>query len=186
MTGLLALWLPILLSAVAVFIASSIIHTMTPWHKHDFAALPDEAKTAAALRPLNIPPGDYHIPHPGSMAEMKSSGFAEKMKQGPVVIMTVLPNGPMTMGGSLTGWFVFCLVVSLLAGYAAGLTIAPGAAYMTVFRTVSTVAFMGYALAAWPQTIWYKKNVGTTIRGTIDALIFGLLTAGVFGWLWPR
>lgn len=186
MTSLFALWLPVLLSAAVVFIASSVIHMMTPWHKNDFATLPDEAKAAAALRPLNIPPGDYHIPHPGSMEEMKSSGFAEKMKQGPVVIMTVLPNGPMTMAGSLTGWFVFCLVVSLLAGYAAGLTIAPGATYMTVFRTVSTVTFMGYALAAWPQTIWYKKNLGTTIRGTIDALIFGLLTAGVFGWLWPR
>ncbi|HET7024946.1 MAG TPA: hypothetical protein VFI39_07080 [Gemmatimonadales bacterium] len=186
MTGLMALWLPILLSAVVVFIASSIIHMFTRWHNSDFATLPDEEKVRAALGPLKIPAGDYAVPKPVSMEDMKSSGFAEKHKTGPVVVMTVMTPGPISMSGSLVGWFVFCLVVSLLAGYAAGLTIAPGAAYMTVFRTVSTVTFMGYALAAWPLTIWYKRNLGTTIRGTIDALLFGLLTAGVFGWLWPR
>ncbi|MGB7211057.1 MAG: hypothetical protein WBC97_00345, partial [Gemmatimonadales bacterium] len=186
MTGLAALWLPILLSGVAVFIVSSIIHMLTPWHKHDFATLPDEGKVRAALGPLNIPPGDYMVPKPYSMEEMKSSAFADKHKAGPVVVMTVMRPGPITMGGSMMGWFVFCLVVSLLAAYTAGLTIAPGAAYMTVFRTVSTVTFIGYAIGNWPNTIWYKRNVGTMIKSTIDGLVYGLVTAGVFGWLWPK
>lgn len=186
MTGLMALWLPILLSGIIVFIASSIIHMFLPWHKNDFATLPDEAKVAGALRPLNIPPGDYMIPKPSSMEDMKSSAFAEKHKTGPVLTMTVMQPGPITMGPSLFWWFVFCVVVSLLAAYAAGLEIAPGAAYMTVFRMVSTVAFIGYGVGNWPNTIWYKRNLGTMIKGTIDALVYGLLTAGVFGWLWPH
>lgn len=186
MTGIMALWLPILLSAVIVFIASSIIHMFTPWHKNDFAPLPDEGKVAAALRPLNIPPGDYHMPRPTSMADMKSPAFAEKMKQGPVVMMTVMPSGPMSMGGSLVGWFVFCAVVSLLAAYVAGLHIGSGADYLTVFRTVSAVTFMGYVLGNWPNTIWYKRNLGTMLRTSLDGLFFAFLTGGVFGWLWPR
>ena len=186
MTGMMALWLPILVSGVIVFIASSIIHMFIPWHKNDFATLPDEEKVRSALGPLKIPPGDYMVPKPSSMEEMKSSGFAEKHKNGPVVLMTVMPNGPITMAPSLIWWFVFCVVVSALAGYAAGLAYGPGTMYMTVFRMVSTVAFIGYGVGNWPNTIWYKRNLGTMIKGTIDALIYGLLTAGVFGWLWPK
>lgn len=186
MTALTALWLPILLSGVIVFFASSIIHMVLPWHKNDFATLPDEEKVRAALGPLNIPPGDYMVPKPSSMEELKSPAFVEKHKAGPVVMMTVMPPGPMTMGPALFWWFIFCLVVSALAAYAAGLAIAPGAGYMTVFRMVSTVAFIGYGIGNWPNTIWYKRNPGTMIKGTIDALVYGLLTAGVFGWLWPR
>lgn len=186
MTGLMALWLPILLSAVLIFIASSIIHMLLPWHKNDFATLPDEEKVRAALGPLNIPPGDYIVPKPSSMEEMKSPAFAEKHLKGPVVMMTVMRPGPMTMGPALAWWFVYCLVVSVLAAYAAGLAYGPGADYLTVFRMVSTVAFVAYGIGNWPNTIWYRKNLGTMIRGTIDALIYGLLTAGVFGWLWPR
>ncbi|HEX7420299.1 MAG TPA: hypothetical protein VF505_10460 [Thermoanaerobaculia bacterium] len=36
MTALTALWLPILLSALFVFIVSSIIHMAPLWHKNDF------------------------------------------------------------------------------------------------------------------------------------------------------
>ena len=36
MVGLAALWLPILLSAVIVFVASSLIHMVSGWHKSDY------------------------------------------------------------------------------------------------------------------------------------------------------
>ena len=57
------------------------------------------------------------------------------------------------------------------------------AAYVTVFRLTSTVAFAGFAI--WQNWIWYSRSLGYTIRTTIDGLIYALLTGGAFGWLWP-
>ncbi len=96
MTGLSALWLPILLSAVFVFVASSILHMALPWHKSDYKTLPNEDKAMDALRALAIPPGDYMVPRPSSRADMSSPAFAAKLKKGPVMVLTVMPSGPMS------------------------------------------------------------------------------------------
>jgi hypothetical protein len=187
MTPLYALWLPILISAILVYIVSSIIHMfLWAWHKNDFPKLPDEDRAMDALRPLAIPPGDYVMPRPANMQEMKSPEYVQKRTRGPVVIMTVLPSGPVTMGKQLVLWFVFCVVVGIFAAYVASSTLPPGTAYAKVFQIVGTTAFIGYALALWPNSIWYGRRWGTTVRLTIDGLIYGLLTAGVFGWLWPQ
>ena len=42
MVSISALWLPILLSAVIVFVASSIIHMVLPVHRGDYRKLPEE------------------------------------------------------------------------------------------------------------------------------------------------
>jgi hypothetical protein len=186
MTELSLLWLPIFLSAVFVFAVSSIIHMMTPWHKGDHPKMPNEDKVMDALRPLAIPPGEYMVPRASSSADMKSPEFTEKLKKGPVVIMTVLPNGPISMGKSLVLWFVYSIVVSIFAAYVTGHAADPGASYLRVFRFAGTTAFVGYSLALWQQSIWYGRSWGITIKSTIDGLIYGLVTAGVFGWLWPR
>ena len=186
MTSLFALWLPILLSSVLVFIVSSILHSVLPWHKNDYKKLPEEDKVIDALRPLNIPPGDYMVPRPTSRADLGSPTFLEKMNKGPVMVLTVLPSGPMNMGRNLGLWFVYLLVVGKLAGYVASRALPPGAPYLHVFRFVGTTAFIGYSVALWQMSIWYRRSWGTTIRATIDGLIYGLLTAGVFGWLWPH
>lgn len=186
MTELHALWLPIVLSAVIVFVASSVIHMFTPWHKGDYPKIPNEDKVMDALRPLAIPPGDYMFPRPSGMAEMRSPEFALKRSKGPAMIVTVLPNGPVTMGKELTQWFVFSIVVGAFAAYVAGRALPPGTNYLRVFQFVGAAAFMGYSLGLWPITIWYRRALGTTIRSTIDGLIYALLTAGTFGWLWPQ
>ncbi len=186
MVALTALWLPIIVSAVFVFIVSSLIHMLTPWHKNDFRALPDELKVRDALRPLAIPPGDYMFPRAKSMEDMRSPEFKQKWSEGPVAMMTVLPNGQMGMGRSLALWFLYSVVVSIFAGYIAGRALPPATPYLQVFRFAGCTAFIGYALALWQGWIWYARPLGTTIRSTIDGLIYGLLTAGVFGWLWPR
>jgi hypothetical protein len=186
MVGLFALWLPILLSAVIVFIVSSVIHMVSPWHKNDYPKMEKEDRFREALQPLAIPPGDYMVPRPSGSADMRSPEFLDKLKKGPVMVVTVMPNGmtPVTM--SLVLWFVYLIVIGIFAGYVAGRALPVGAAYLQVFRFVGTTAFLGYSLALWQMSIWYRRAWSTTVKATVDGLIYALLTAGTFGWLWPR
>lgn len=186
MTGLSALWLPILLSAVIVFIASSILHMATSWHKSDYRKVPDQDRVMEALRPFAIPPGDYMIPCASGSQEMRTPEFAERLNKGPVVVMTVLPNGQWTMGRNLILWFLYSVAVGVFGAYVAGRALSPGTTYLAVFRFVGVTAFLAYSGALWQFAIWYRRSWTTTIKSTIDGLIYGLLTAGVFGWLWPR
>jgi len=186
MTGLSALWLPILLSAVGVFVVSSVIHMASPWHKSDYPKMPNEDKVMDALRPLAIPPGDYMVPRPASRDDMRSPAFADKLKKGPVMVLTVMPNGPMSMGTNLALWFAYCLVVGALAAYVAWHALPPGATNRAVFRFVGATSFIGYSVALWQMSIWYRRAWSTTIKATIDGVIYALLTACTFGWLWPR
>jgi len=185
MTSIPSLWLPILLSSILVFLASWLLHMLLPHHHSDFGRLAAEDEAQDALRRLNIPPGDYMIPCAGGPEGMKNPEFLAKLKKGPVVIMTVCPPG-MNMGTSLAKWFVYLLVVGVLAAYVAGRALPIGAPYLEVFRFAGCTAFIAYSVALWQDSIWYHRKWSTTIKNTIDGLIYGLLTAGVFGWLWPK
>ncbi|TMG91455.1 MAG: hypothetical protein E6H76_03085 [Betaproteobacteria bacterium] len=186
MVGLSALWLPILLSAVIVFVVSSIIHVATPWHKGDYLQMPNEDKVMDALRPFALPPGDYMVPRPSSAQEIRSPDFVEKMNKGPVLVLTVMPNGSVAMTKSLVLWFLYSAVVGLFAAYVASRALPVDAPYPRVFQLVGVTAFVGYSVALWQMSIWYRRAWGTTIRATVDGVIYALLTACIFGWLWPR
>src|SRR5215211_3854047 len=127
MTSVITLWLPILLSAVAVFLVSSVIHMMSPWHKSDYSGVPNEEGFRAAVGPMAIPPGDYMIPRPESRDDLRSPEFLEKMRAGPRVIMTVLPSGEFSMTKNLVQWFLYLILVSLFAAGIAGSALPPGA-----------------------------------------------------------
>ena len=186
MTWLFMLSLPILLSSVIVFVVSSVIHMVLPWHKSDYPKIPNEERFMDALRPLAVPPGDYMVPRPSSTQEMRSPEFAEKMKRGPVMVLTVMPNGPVAMGKNLVLWFLYSAVVGILAAYVAGTALPAGAPYLRVFQFVGVTAFIGYSVALWQMSIWYRRAWRLTIKATVDGLIYALLTAGIFGWLWPQ
>ena len=186
MTGLIALWLPILLSAVIVFIASALIHMVLPWHKGDYRSVPDEEKVSATLRPFAIPPGDYMLPRPASSADLKSPEFLERVRQGPNIVMTVLPNAQWSMGRNLSLWFLYCLVVSILAAHVTGLVAPAGSDYHAVFHFIGVTSFIGYAVALWQMSIWWRRSWMTTFKATVDGLIYALLTAATFAWLWPK
>lgn len=181
-----SLWLPILLSAVFVFLVSWLVHMLLPYHKSDFAKLPKEDDVAAALRSFAIPPGDYMLPCGSGPESMKDPKFLEKMKQGPVLVMTVMKGGSFDMGPSLLQWFVYCALVSVFAAYVAGRAVPAGASYLAVFRFAGVTAFAAYALALWQDSIWYKRKWSTTFKNTFDGLLYALVTAGTFGWLWPK
>jgi hypothetical protein len=185
MVTVMSLIVPVLVSAVVVFLASWLVHMLLKYHKNDFKKAPNEDGIMDALRKFNIPPGEYMVPRCDTMKEMKEPAFIDKLNKGPVLIMTVMPNGPFRMGKSLAMWFIYCVVVSVFAAYVAGRALPAGSAYLDVFRFAGTVAFVGYTLALWQDTIWYKRTPSTTIKHTFDGLVYGLLTGGVFGAMWP-
>jgi hypothetical protein len=184
MVPLGSLLLPILVGTVVVFFLSFLFHMVLGHHRKDFAKLANEDAVMNALRAYKIPPGDYVMPCGSGPSSMKDPLFLEKMKQGPVAVMTFM-GGDTSMGKPLIQWFIFCVVVSVFAAYIAGSALPPGAAYLEVFRFAGTTAFVGYALAQWQNSIWYKRKWSTTLKNNLDGLVYGLFTGGVFGAMWP-
>lgn len=185
MVPIMSLWLPILLSAVFVFVISAAIHMLLPYHRNDYVKVPAEDEVMDALGKVGIPPGNYMLPYAGSMEVMRSPEFVEKMKKGPVAFLIVAKCGNRGMGGSLALWFVFNVIVSIFAAYVAGRAVGPGAPFAAVFRFTGTVAFAGYSLALLHYSIWYQIKWSTTFKSMFDGLIYALATAATFGWLWP-
>jgi len=184
-TPLSALWLPIVLSAVIVFVASSIMHMLLPYHRSDYKKLPDEDKVLPTLRAAGLKRGLYIFPF-ATHKEMKSPAVIEKYNQGPVGMMTVFPSGPPVMPKFLGLWFGYCLIVGFFVAYLTAHTVAPGAYYLKVFRIVGTAAFLAYGLGHISDGIWKGQTWSLTFKEVIDGLVYALLTAGTFGWLWPR
>ena len=186
MVSLTALWLPIVLAAVAVFIASSVIHMAFKYHNSEYKQLPDEASVLDAMRGAKAGPGFYSFPYAASMKEMGTPEMMEKYTQGPVGTVNVNPSGPPAMGKPLLLWFTYSIVVGIFAGYLASRTLAPGTHYLQVFRVVGCASFMAYAFAHFSDAVWKTKPWSMTLKHVFDGLVYGLLTAGIFGWLWPQ
>jgi len=181
-----ALWMPIVLAAVAVFLVSSILHMVLKYHRADYKKVPNEAEVLAGLSKAQLPPGYYHFPYCDSMKEMGTPEGIEKFRRGPVGTLTLLPNAPMAMGKTLGLWFVYCLVVSFFVAYLASRTLDPGISYLAVFRVVGATAFMAYGVGQLVSSIWMGVPWSNTLRAVFDGLLYALVTGGCFGWLWPR
>src|ERR1700730_7990074 len=146
MVPISALWLPILISAVIVFVASSILHMVLPFHKSDYRKLPEEDRVLDALRAVGVTPGrTYHFPFT-THKEMKLPEAVEKFKRGPIGLLTVIPSGAPAMGKYLGLWFAYCVVIGIVVACVAASTLAPGTRYPMVFHLVGLAAFLGYAL----------------------------------------
>jgi hypothetical protein len=186
MIPLTALWLPILLSAVIVFLASFIMHMVLSYHKNDYRKLPDEDRVTDAMREAGVTRGPaYFFPY-FSFKEMKSAPAIEKMKRGPVGLLTVLPSGAPAMGKNMVQWFLYCVVISIFAAYLSRRTLLPGAAFLQVFRVVGIAALLGYGAAHAQESIWSGRSWVVTLKHLFDSVIYALLTAAIFGWLWPK
>jgi hypothetical protein len=180
------LWQPIVAAAVLVFIVSSVIHMALPIHKSDKHPLPAEGPVLDALRQARIPPGEYMFPGCKSMKDMGSPEMLAKYQQGPVGLLTMLPNGPPAIGKALIQWFIYSLLVSAGTAYLAWHTLPVGAHYLAVFRVTGMVAFMTYGVAACVDSIWKGQPWSTSFKYVFDGLLYAFATAGAFGWLWPQ
>jgi hypothetical protein len=186
MVTLGALWLPIVLSAVLVFILSAIVHMVLRYHASDYSKLPNEDGVRAAIRTGNPGPAQYIIPYCATPKEMESPEMKQKYAEGPIAVMNLKAPGYQGMGPMLLQWFVFTLVVSFFVAYVAAHTVPPGTAYLEVFRVLGAIGFLAYGAGQIPAAIWMGKPWSVALKELFDGLLYGLVTAGTFGWLWPR
>ena len=184
MVGLAELWMPVLISAVAVFIASSIIWMALPIHKPDIKSLDNEEDFDNAIRPMNIKPGLYMFPGCHGK-DLKSDAFQARWKSGPWGMLTIA-GGPPNFGMNLLKTFISYLVITAMVGYLAGIGLAPGTEYMEVFRVVGTAAILGFCMGSFAGDFFLGKPTRFIITSFIDGVIFALITAGIFATMWPE
>lgn len=185
MEFLTELWLPILVSAVFVFVASSLVHMVLKYHAKDYGKLANEDEIMDFMREKGVSEGQYALPSVCSMAELAEPETIAKFEKGPVAFINVMPSGPPTMGKALFYWFLYSVLVSIFCGYIGWFSLGAGAHYLEVFRITGTVAVLAYGFAVIPESIWKGQSWVTTCRFILDGIIYGLVTAGAFGWLWP-
>lgn len=186
MISLTALWLPVLLSAVLVFVASSLIHTVLKWHNSDYRGFTNEDEVREAIRKGSPTPGMYVLPYCADHKGMGSEAMQKKYSEGPVGMAFLKASCPLNMAPFLVKWFLYTLGVSLFAAYLSSRTLAPSASYLQVFRVAGTIAFGTYAGGAFPAAIWMGQPWRAALKDVADGLIYALLTAGAFAWLWPH
>jgi hypothetical protein len=186
MVGWTSLVVPALASAGLVFVASSFVHMVLRWHNADYKKLPNEDVVRDAIRSASPAPGQYILPHCTDPKQANDPAMIRKFEEGPVGVLYVRAPGRTKLGPFLISWFLYTLVVGLLAGYVAKIALPVGTSYGVVFRLTGTVAWIAYAWQGPADSIWKGKPWRVTVREMGDGLLYGCLTAGVFGWLWPR
>ena len=186
MNALLALWLPILLCAVVVFAISSLIHMVFNWHAGDYRPLANEDAVRAALRTGNNPPGRYVLPHCKEMKEMGSPEMLQKYREGPVGHLTLLPNGAPAMGKYLGMWFLWTLVVAIVAAYLASRLIGWDHSHArAASKLVAAVTFIAHGFGTVTESIWMGRPWSSSAKHLLDAALYAIGSAAVFCWLWP-
>ena len=186
MVALAQLWVPILLSAVLVFVASSLVHMVLKWHNSDYGRLPNEDEVRAVLQKGSPAPGQYITPWAMDMKELGTPEMQKKFVDGPVGVFHLRKPGLPNMGPQLSQWFLFNVVVSVFVAYLASRTLPAGTPYLRVFQVTGAAGFMAYALGQLPAAIWMGKPWRVACKEAVDGLLYGLLMGGAFGWLWPR
>lgn len=186
MVSLSALWLPILVSAVILWFAGFLAWMVLPHHRGDWKPLPDENAQMAELRKQGVPgPGQYQFPYCKDSKAMKDPEWQRKMKEGPAGMLVLFRPGGANMGMSMVLYFLQCLIVSLFVGYLASRTVPAGSEYLRVFQVAGTAGVLAWAGALPTAAIWFGRSWSSILKEMLDGVVYGLLMAGVFGWLWP-
>jgi len=179
------LWLPIVLSAVFVMIGSSVVWMALKYENAEWKPIKGEDQLRDVLRKLNLAtPGQYIFPH--MMGEGGPEAAMKKAEEGPAGVLLLRKPAKFSMTPMLAQSFIYYLVVSLFVAYIASHALPKGTEYLRVFQIAGASGFMAYGLGLVPEAIWFARTWRSVLKSMLSALIYGCLTAGTFGWLWPH
>lgn len=186
MNSLMQLWLPMVLSAAAVWFWSFLSWAILPIHKNDHKGVPNEDGFMAKLREFNLAPGAYAFPHCGDHKNKNDPAFQAKWKAGPAGMLNVWPQN-ISMGKCMALTFAVELLASVLIGYvlvAAGM--AKGADCAKVMQVAGTVGVLTYTVASIPNQIWFQASMSQKLACAFDGIVSGLATGAIFAMLCPK
>ena len=185
---LTTLWLPIILSAVGIFIASAVIHMVLQWHQPDYKQFPNEEEVRRVLRAGNTQGGgEYTVPWCASPKDSGTPEMQKKFEEGPIGFLTLWPPGAkVNMGKTLGQWFAFTLVVAAIIGYVAYKAILVPETFGQVARLTGALAFFAYGAGSIPYGIWFGKPWKSVSKDVLDAAIYAVITGVAFGMLWTK
>jgi hypothetical protein len=183
--SLMQLWLPIVLGGIFCWIASAMIHIFIKYHNADYKKLSNEEQVSDAIRQGDPKPGLYHMPFCTDMKEMNNQSMQDKFKQGPIALISVFENGMPPMGKLLAQQLAFFLGGCILIAYVATLAITASADLMVVFRFTMVISFITFGYGLIPNSIWLGQPWSNCLRYLLDALIYAVIIAATFAWLWP-
>jgi len=186
MNALLSLWLPILLSAVVVFVISSLIHMVFKWHNPEYRGFSNEDAVRDAIRTGNPSPGQYVLPYCKEMKELGTEAMKQKYQEGPVGFVTLTQSGSPNMGKSFVAWFLMSIIVGAIGAFIAtqlfGLDPARARA---AAKLVGAVTFLSYGMGTIAESVWMGRTWTASAKFLLDAALYGIGSGLVFFWLWP-
>jgi hypothetical protein len=185
MNALVYVWLPILLSAVVVFVISSLVHMVFKWHASDYSSFSNEDAVREAIRAGKPAPGRYVLPHCGDMKDMASEAMKKKYAEGPVGHVTILPNGQPNMGKHLGQWFLWCLVIATVAAFVTVKLV--GLDHFQARRAakvVGALTFIAHGCGTITESIWMGRPWSSSAKYLLDAALYAMGSAAVFYFLW--
>lgn len=192
MDFLTSLWLPILLSTAAVWLASMILGMALPHHKQDFIAIPEaqggEDGFMDDLCKRGIKPGNYLFPDFRSREAMNSPKVQKALNEGPSGHL-IIWKAPLTMADKMVGTFIVYLVATTLIAYLATVALPPvlgPTPSAKVFQIVTTAGVLTYCFSFIPSAIWWGSYKRTIVANIIDGLIYAAITGAIFAWRWPH
>ena len=178
--SLIELWLPIVLSTVALFFASFLSWMVFQFHRSDWLKLQNEDEFLQGARKCGVEPGNYMFPGCNTPEEMKSESHKQKWEAGPRGVMTVFTKTSMAQNLALT--FIYFLVANFCLAYLGTLALPLGAEFLRVFRFMSTAALLVYLTAIVSHAIWFRVRI---VGHVIDSVIFALIVGVIFAAMWP-
>ena len=182
--SLASLWLPILVSTVAVFFVSSLAWMVLPHHQKDINAIADEKAWFEHLKQHDLPPGTYMWPGCASQEKTKSPEFQTRYSAGPWGSINILPGKP-NFARNLACVFLIYLIVSMFVGYITAEARYAAAGFFSVFQVAAATAVLAYCAGSIPGAVFMGKPGRFMATDFIDGLVYGLLTGVVFALLWP-
>lgn len=184
MSELATLWLPILLSSIAVFVGSFLAWVVIGHHTPDWSEIPDEGEVVDFIRAQGLRPGQYMFPMARTKEALADGSKQQRMTSGPWGTLNVWSR-QVNMSRNLLQTFAFYLVTSFFIGYLASLALDAGASFSKVSQVTGTAGILAYAFGHVPNAIWFGTHRRPMLMDVIDGVCFGLITGLTFATFWP-
>jgi hypothetical protein len=177
---MIELWLPVVVSSIAVFFASFLSWMVLRLHQKDWVKMPREDDFMKCVADLGLRQGNYMFPGTTSPKEENEPAYQQKYQAGPRGTLQV--HEPVNLGRNLGLTFAYFFVCNATIAYLASFALSSESDFITVFRFVATVALLTYLASIVQHAIWFRVRITGHV---IESIAYALIAGVIFASLWP-